>query len=656
MEAPITHEPVLISTIAIGLTAAFIGGLVARRLRLPAIVGYLVAGMAIGPFTPGLVADEEIATELAEIGVILLMFGVGIHFSFRDLLAVRSIAVPGAIGQVAVATALGVLLGTALGWGLGGGIVLGLAVSVASTVVLLRALMERNELDTVQGRIAVGWLIVEDIFTVVMLVLLPTVAPLLGGSATAGPPGDFGPLGEVVLALAKASVFAFLMGIFGIRVVPWLLGVVARDGSRELFTLAVLALALGIAFASSAIFGVSFALGAFLAGAVVSESDMSHQAAADALPLRDAFAVLFFVSVGMLLDPAFLMAQPLAIVAVVSLIVAAKAIAAFGIVAAFGYPLRTGLTVAAGLAQIGEFSFILASLGLTLGLLPVEGFQLVVAGALLSITINPLLFGAITPIEALLRRRPDLARLLERRAGSLALLEPGPDEEPLRGHAILCGYGRVGRMISSALERRGFRYLVITQDRREVESLREDGVPALYGDASNPELLEQAGIHEARTIIVAISDPHATRLIVERARAANERISLVVRTHSDAEVSHLQTVSGNVQAVHGGRELAVQMTRYALRRFGVSATEAEAIAQGLRRRGGGEPHIDTRPRSGGGRSLIARLIRRSRRASAHDAIETAALEGAPDDHAISPPLRDAVATKADVSGDPIIRP
>ncbi|CAN5681884.1 YbaL family putative K(+) efflux transporter [soil metagenome] len=650
-----THEPVLISTIAIGLTAAFVGGLVARRLGLPAIVGYLIAGMAIGPFTPGLVADEEIATELAEIGVILLMFGVGIHFSFRDLLAVRSIAVPGAIGQVAVATLLGVLLGVALGWGLGGGIVLGLAVSVASTVVLLRALMERNELDTTQGRIAVGWLIVEDIFTVIVLILLPTVAPLLGGDAAAGTPGQFGPLGEVVLALAKAGIFALLMGIFGIRVVPWLLGVVAREGSRELFTLAVLALALGIAFASSAIFGVSFALGAFLAGAVVSESDMSHQAAADALPLRDAFAVLFFVSVGMLLDPSFLLAQPLAIVAMVGLIVGVKWLTKFVIVAAFGYPLRTGLTVAAGLAQIGEFSFILASLGLSLGLLPMEGFQLLVAGALLSITINPLLFGAIAPVEALLRRRPALARLLERRAGTLASLERDTGDE-LRGHAILCGYGRVGRMISSALERRGFRYVVVTLDRREVESLREGGVPALYGDASNPELLEQAGIHEARTVIVAISDPHATRLVVERARAANERISLVVRTHSDAEVSHLQTVSGNIQAVHGGRELAVQMTRYALRRFGVSAAEAEAIAQGLRRRASGEPHIDTRPRSGGGRSLISRLIRRSRRVASRGAMKRTADEGMPHDQGTLPPPQDAVTTKAAVSRDTIARP
>jgi CPA2 family monovalent cation:H+ antiporter-2 len=348
-------------------------------------------------------------------------------------------------------------------------------------------------------------------------------------------------------------------------------------------------------------------------------------------------------------------AQPLAIVAVVLLIVGVKWLTKFFIVAALGYPLRTGLTVAAGLAQIGEFSFILASLGLTLGLLPAEGFQLVVAGALLSITINPLLFGAIAPLESLLRRRPDLARLLERRAGSLATLETGAGEEPLRGHAILCGYGRVGRMISSALERRGFPYVVITQDRREVESLRDDGMPALYGDASNPELLEQARIHEARTIIVAISDPHATRLIVERARAANERISLVVRTHSDVEASHLQTVSGNIQAVHGGRELAVQMTRYALRRFGVSATEAEAIAQGLRRRGSGEPHIDGRPRSGGGRSQISRLIGRFRREGGRDATDTADA-GVVEDHGTSQAPRDVLTKKPDVSGGPIIRP
>lgn len=579
------HEPVLITTIAIGLSAAFIGGFVARRLRLPAIVGYIAAGIAVGPFTPGLVADGELARELAELGVILLMFGVGIHFSVRDLLAVRRIAIPGAIGQITVATLLGVGLGWALGWGLGGGLVLGLAVSVASTVVLLRALMDRHELDTQQGRIAVGWLIVEDLFTVLVLVLLPTIAPLLGGTAgeTATSGLGLGPVGGIIVAIGKAAVFAALMIVAGARVVPWLLHQVARESSRELFTLAVLAIALGIAYLSSTVFGVSFALGAFLAGAVVSESDMSHQAAQDALPLRDAFAVLFFVSVGMLVDPQYLMDNPLPILAVVLLIVVAKSIAAFAIVAAFGYPVRTGLTVAAGLAQVGEFSFILGTMGLSLDLLPAEGFQLIVAGALLSIGFNPLFFRAIDPMERRLHESATWRRLTARRDdGTATLTEAARDG--LRHHAVLVGYGRVGRMIGPALDRRGFRYVVITQQRDEVDGLRSQGVAAIYGDGSNPEVLEMAHVTEARVLIVATSDPHEARLIVTRARELAPTIDVVVRTHSDTEAAHLRSLSGKVQAIHGERELAVQMARYALRRFGVSATEAEAIAQGLRGR------------------------------------------------------------------------
>jgi CPA2 family monovalent cation:H+ antiporter-2 len=576
------HEPVLISTIAVGLSAAFIGGLIARRLRLPAIVGYIVAGIAIGPFTPGFIADQEIATELAELGVILLMFGVGIHFSIRDLLAVRSIALPGAIGQITVATGLGVLLGLALGWGFGGGLVLGLALSVASTVVLLRALMDRGELDSQQGRIAVGWLIVEDLFTVVVLVLLPTVAPLLGGTASEGAgAGGLGPVGDILLALVKATVFAVLMIVAGARLVPWLLVIVARDGSRELFTLAVLAIALGIAFLASAVFGVSFALGAFLAGAVVGESDMSHQAAADALPLRDAFAVLFFVSVGMLLDPAVLLAAPLAVLAVVLLVVFAKSIAAFAIVAVFGYPTRVGLTVAAGLAQIGEFSFILGTLGLGLGLLPDEGFQLIVAGALLSIAINPFLFRAIDPLEHRLRDVRLLTWLRDRQAAGLQDLSDEVDDS-LRQHAIVCGYGRVGRLIGPALERRGFRYVVITQQRDEVDRLRARGIPAIYGDAAQPEILEQAHVERARLVVVATADASESRRIVEQVRERSATVDLVVRTHSDAEALTLRTIAPKVQTVHGERELAVQMARYSLRRFGVSAAEAEQIAQGLR--------------------------------------------------------------------------
>ena len=608
------HEPLLISTIAVGLSAAFIGGLIARKLRLPAIVGYLVAGVAVGPFTPGFIADTEVAAELAEIGVILLMFGVGIHFSIRDLLAVRAIAVPGAIGQIAVATALGVVLGLALGWGIGGAVVLGLALSVASTVVLLRALMERNELDSVQGRIAVGWLIVEDLFTVLVLVLLPAVAPLLGGLAAPGSSAE--PLFDLVVALAKAALFGVVMAVVGARVVPWLLVIVAREGSRELFTLGVLAVAMGLAFASSALFGVSLALGAFLAGAIISESDLSHQAAADALPMRDAFAVLFFVSVGMLVDPAYLLAHPLQIVAVVLLIVVAKAVAAFAIVAALGYPLRISLTVAAALAQIGEFSFIVASLGGVLGLLPPEGFQLIVAGALVSITLNPVLFALVDPLDRRLRDNELLRNLLEGGRRDLRRLSASAVEEQLSRHAILCGYGRVGRIVGGGLERRGFRYVVITTDRRDVEKLRREGRLALFGDGAHRDLLLEAGVERARMVIAAMNDPHATRLVVDRAREINPRIEVIARTHSDGEAARLQAFGPSVHAIFGERELAVQMLRYALRRFGVSASEAELVAQGLRGRGGppasfgpqGQPLIDMRPL----RDLVDRV--RSRRA------------------------------------------
>ena len=583
------HEPVLISTIAIGLTAAFIGGFVARRLGLPAIVGYIVAGIAIGPFTPGLVADPGIATELAEIGVILLMFGVGIHFSFRDLLAVRSIAVPGAAIQITVATILGTWLGIALGYGVGGGLVLGLAISVASTVVLLRALEDRNELGTQQGRIAVGWLIVEDLFTVVVLVLLPLIAPMLGahppadGVAVSGSIAEGGGLAEVVFAVAKAAIFAVLMVVAGARLIPWLLLQVARQGSRELFTLAVLAIALGIAYAASTVFGVSFALGAFLAGLVVSESDMSHQAAADALPLRDAFAVLFFVSVGMLLDPTYLLANPLPVLAMVALIVLAQPAAAFLIVVVFGYPTRVALTVASALGQIGEFSFILGTLGLALGLLPDEGFQLVVAGALLSIAVNPVLFALIEPLDRRLRDQAVLVRMNRRRIGDLATV--GEEQRAsLVNHAVICGYGRVGRLIGPALGRRGFTYAVITQQREEVDRLRSQGVIAIYGDAAHTEVLEMAGVQAARLVVVATSEPNETRLIVERVQALDPGVDIVVRTHSDAQAAHLRSLGGKVQAVHGERELAVQMARYSLRRFGLSSAEAEAVAQGLRGR------------------------------------------------------------------------
>jgi K+:H+ antiporter len=598
------HEPVLISTIAIGLSAAFIGGLIARRLGLPAIVGYILAGVAIGPFTPGLIADTSVATELAEIGVILLMFGVGIHFSIRDLLAVRSIAVPGAIVQTVVAGTLGVWLGIALGWRAADGLVLGLALSIASTVVLLRTLMDRNELDTDQGQISVGWLIVEDLLAVLVLVLLPTLAPILTGQVDASEAGPAA-FQDVAVALGKAAAFSILMIVAGARLVPWLMLVVAREGSRELFTLAVLAIAVGLAFLASTVFGVSFALGAFLAGAVVSESDMSHQAAADALPLRDAFAVLFFVSVGMLLDPSYLLANPLPVLAVLAVIVIGKAVTKLAIMAAAGYPPTIALTVAAGLAQIGEFSFVVGTLGRQLGLLPDAGYQLIVAGSLLSIAINPVLFRLVRPIDARIRANRALMALLGRRAGDLARLSVEA-QDANRFHAIICGYGRVGRLIGPALDRRGFHYVVVTQQRDEVDRLRQGGSVAIYGDAADPEVLRMAGIDHARVVVVATSDPSEARLIAERARRLNDGVDLVVRTHSDSEAAFFHGLGGKVQAVHGERELAVQMARYALRRFGVSATESEAIAQGLR----GRPYAVAPPRQSAGdvlRGWVRRL-------------------------------------------------
>jgi monovalent cation:H+ antiporter-2, CPA2 family len=575
------HETGLIATVSIALALAFAGGFIATRLRLPAIVGYLLAGVAVGPFTPGFVADAELAPQLAEIGVILLMFGVGIHFSVRDLLAVRSVAVPGAVGQIAAATALSVAVAAWWGWGLGAGLVLGLAVSVASTVVLLRALLDRNELDSLAGRVAVGWLIVEDLFTVLALVLLPALAAPLGGEAVGGLAVAAGG-GDLVLTLAltlgKVALLGALMFFGGARAVPWLLAQVARTGSRELFTLAVLTVALGIAYGAAVLFGVSFALGAFLAGLVVGESDLSHQAAADALPLRDAFAVLFFVSVGMLFDPAILVTNLGHVLTVLALIVVAKPLAAFLIVAFLGHPVRTGLVVAAGLAQIGEFSFILAELGRSLGLLPQQGYSLVLAGALLSITLNPLLFRAVGPVETWLRRRPRLAALLGGRAAARAAraLPPLPSAataagggggDDLAGHAVLCGYGRVGSLVGEALGRQGVPYVAVDQDRRLVEALRRRGIRALYGDAADRALLDQAALDEARLLVVAIPDPLATRHVVEEARRRNPALAVVVRTHSEAERAYLSDGRAD-EAVLGEHLLAQEIARLALERVG----------------------------------------------------------------------------------------
>jgi len=571
-----------------GLGLAFVLGFIATRLRLPPLVGYLIAGIVVGPHTPGFNADVELAAQLAEIGVILLMFGVGLHFSIGDLLAVRRIAVPGAIAQVTVATLLGAAVSHLWGWTWGQGLVFGLALSVASTVLLLRALEERGALDSVNGRIAVGWLIVQDLITVLALVLLPALAPSLGGSPAhigAGHEVAAGSVGGMFfLTLAKVAAFILIMLFVGTRFIPWLLDRVARTGSRELFTLAVLAVALGIAVGAAALFGISFALGAFFAGVVISESDLSTHAAAEALPLQDAFAVLFFVSVGMLFDPAIVLEQPLALVATVAIVILGNAAAAFVIVLLFRYPMRTALMVSASLGQIGEFSFILAALGIELGVLPTEGQSLILATAIISITLNPLVVGSIAGVERWIEARPRVLDVLQRPAGDLVRLPDHVDDETLHGHVVIIGFGRVGGTIGRALERQGIPYVVVERNREAVNALRKRGLPVLYGDATRPGILKDAHIERAHTLVIAAPGAFHARRIIEIARRVNSRIDIVARTHSEAEQRYLEK-QGVSMAVMGERELALGMTRYALRSLGVDPDQVDVIVQAIRTRG-----------------------------------------------------------------------
>jgi CPA2 family monovalent cation:H+ antiporter-2 len=483
---------------------------------------------------------------------------------------------------------MGVGIAYLWGWSWGGGLVFGLALSVASTVVLLRALQERNALDSVNGRIAIGWLIVEDLATVLALVVLPALSGPLGGKARglAGQVGGDDLLLTIALTLGKIGAFLALVLVVGTRVIPWLLAQVAQTGSRELFTLSVLVTALGIAFGSAELFGVSFALGAFFAGVVLRESEFSHQAAADSLPFQDAFAVLFFVSVGMLFDPGILVREPLAVLAVVFVIMLGKSLAAFGFVLAFGYPASTALTVAASLAQIGEFSFILAGLGVMLGLLPPEGRDLILAGALLSITLNPLVFAGLDLISDWLQTRPDILARLERRGDQGLLALPGSDGEGLRDHAVIVSYGRVGSVVGKGLRSQGLPILVIDQDHRRVEALRSRGVPAIYGDAATPGVLEAAGTGNARLVVIATPDGYQARRIIELARKIKPGIDTAVRTHSEAEVAHLERLGIGV-AIMGERELAFGLMDYALRSLGVSHERARLVVQGVRVSGEG---------------------------------------------------------------------
>ena len=570
------HNIDLITTIAASLGLALILGLIAARLRMPPIVGYLLAGIMLGPATPGFVADVALAGQLAEIGVMLLMFGVGLHFSLDDLLAVRKIAVPGAIVQIFISAGLGMALALFWGWTPGVAVVFGLALSVASTVVLLRALEASHALESMNGRIAIGWLIVEDLVMVLVLVLLPPLAGVLGGAQSAGAAESGQSIWiALVVTLGKVGAFVALMLVVGRRVLPRLLWLVSRTGSRELFTLCVIAAAVGVAYGAAALFDVSFALGAFFAGMMMRESELSHRAAEESLPLRDAFAVLFFVSVGMLFDPLILIEQPLRVLAVIAIVMVGTPLAAMTLVLAFRYPLNTALTVGASLAQIGEFSFILAALGVALGLLPAQGQSLILAAALLSISANPLVFAATRPALAWIRARSSIARHLERSGDPLAELPTTVGESYLAGQVVLVGYGRVGQRIGQALSERGIPYVVAEQNRERVEQLRRMDIPSVSGDASQPAVLIQAHIAKASMLIIATPDTVSVRRMAQIARTLNPAIEIAVRTHDEEEARLLR--KENVGTVFfGEQELAFAMTRHVLARRGIELPEVLA--------------------------------------------------------------------------------
>lgn len=529
------HATPLIATIVAGIVVAFLLGALAQRLRLPVLIGYLLAGVLVGPFTPGYVADQAIANELAELGVILLMFGVGLHFSIKDLMAVRAIAIPGAIAQVAVATAMGWALGYALGWSSGAGLIFGLALSVASTVVLLRAMQERNLIETTKGRIAVGWLIVEDLVMVLALVIIPAVAGGIDGSG--------GMATVLAVTLGKVAAFVALMLVIGSRVVPWLLRRVAQSGSRELFRLAVLAVALGVALGAALLFGVSFALGAFFAGVILAETPFSHRAAEETLPLRDAFAVLFFVSVGMLFNPRIVIDAPLALAGTIAIIVVGKSIAALLIVRMFGRSMGTAMTIAASLAQIGEFSFILATLGGKLGLLPKVGSDLILAGAIFSIMLNPGLFA-----------------LLDRfMRGSGSGVAPPVDGG---GHVVVIGHGRVGSRVVDGLLAEGERVTVIELEPDRDSLPNGSGARVVTGNAAAAATIIKAKLNEARLLLLTIPPGYEAGEIARRARQARPDLPIIARVHSDAEAAEMSAAGASL-TIMGESEIARRMIEQA---------------------------------------------------------------------------------------------
>ena len=545
------HDAPLIGTIVGGIVLAFFFAALAHRLKLPPLAGYLLAGVVCGPFTPGFVADGHLAHQLAEIGVVLLMFGVGLHFSLKDLLSVKAIAIPGALGQMAVATMLGMLLGWILGWPVAQSFVFGLALSVASTVVLLRAMEERRLMETERGRIAVGWLIVEDLAMVLALVLLPAI----GASLSAGQTMSFGEIATTVgITVGKVVAFVAVMLIVGRRLIPWILKVIAQTGSRELFRLAVLAIALGVAFGAAGLFGVSFELGAFFAGMMMGESRLAHDAAEETLPLRDAFAVLFFVSIGMLFNYHVLFAEPLVVLAALAIIVVGKSLAALGIVLAFRKPLATALTIAVSLSQIGEFSFILIGVGVAQNLVSKDAQDVLLAAAILSILLNPLLFKLLDRVKARLDAQ---AIQGETPVGEI-------EAEPLRttalsNHVVIAGYGRLGQLLGEAAHAAGHPLLVLEEEKDHVDALQRQGIETIVGNASSDEVLAAANLPRAKALLVTLPQAFESGEVVRAARQLNPQLRIIARADSEACRDHLQA-QGTDLVVLGERELARAMT------------------------------------------------------------------------------------------------
>ena len=540
------HELPLVSTIAIGLSAAFLGGLVATKLRLSPLVGYLLAGIIIGPHSPGFTADENIAEQLSEIGIVLLMFGVGLHFSVKDFMEVRKIAAVGAIIRICVVTTIGYFLSAHWGWSMGAGIIFGLCLSVASTVVLMRTLDENHLMQTITGKIAIGWLIVEDLAMILAMIMIPALAH--AGAVEAGEGRDMAM--QLLIAMGKVGLFAAIMFIAGRRVLPWLLTAVSRTGSRELFTLAAICAAMGIAFGAAVLFGVSLALGAFFAGMMIRESDLNHEVAARLLPLQDAFAVLFFVAVGMLFDPSILVDRPIDVMITVFVIIAVKAIITFGIVRSFGYPMRTTLKISVGLAQIGEFSFILIALGSALGLMPLEERNLILSGALFSIALNPILFNAVrrwcdTHNDPTISTRNNLSHL-------------NTNVEKLRNMILLIGFGRVGAHATSMLDPADVDLIILDSNREKVKHLRHNGFNAIAGDATSKETLLEAQIEKAQVVFITVPEPFEARSIVEQIRSLKPDIRIFVRSNNDEEKKFFE--SQNIElAVTGTEEIARRM-------------------------------------------------------------------------------------------------